>query len=91
MSQISITRKHGKTMKDAKVAVNHLAKAMNKKFAVDHEWDGDTLSFARSGVSGQIALSKGVVKVDVKLGFLLMALKSSVESEIERVLDEQFT
>jgi putative polyhydroxyalkanoate system protein len=90
MSSISITRKHSKTMKEAHAAVDKVAKAISKKFTVEHEWEGDTLHFTRSGVDGHIALSKGLVKVNVKLGFLLAMLRGPVEAEIERVLDEEF-
>jgi putative polyhydroxyalkanoate system protein len=90
MSHISITRKHGKSMKDAHTAVDKVAKAIAKKFTVDHQWEGDTLHFTRSGVDGHIALSKGLVQVNVKLGFLLAMLRGPVEAEIGRVLDEEF-
>lgn len=90
MSSISITRKHTKSMKEAHSAVNKVVKAITKKFSVDHRWEDSTLHFTRSGVDGHIALSKGLVKVHVKLGFLLMALRGPIESEIERVLDEEF-
>ncbi len=90
MSHISITRRHNKTMKEAHAAVNKVAKAITKKFSVDHQWQGDVLNFSRSGVDGHIELSKGLVTVNVKLGFLLMMLRAPIESEIERVLDEEF-
>ncbi|MDZ4812462.1 MAG: polyhydroxyalkanoic acid system family protein [Pseudomonadota bacterium] len=90
MSHISISRKHDKTMKQAHAAVNKVAKAITRKFSVDHQWQGDVLNFSRSGVDGHIELTKGMVKVNVKLGFLLMMLRAPIESEIERVLDEEF-
>jgi putative polyhydroxyalkanoate system protein len=91
MSHISISRKHDKSIKDARAAVNKVAKAIAKKFSVEHDWDEDVLNFQRSGVEGHIALSKGLVKVNVKLGFLLMMLRGPIEAEIERVLDEEFS
>ena len=91
MSHISIIRKHNKTMKQAHAAVNKVAKAITKKFSVEHQWDENVLNFSRSGVDGHIALSKGLVTVNVKLGFLLMLLRAPIEAEIERVLDEEFT
>ncbi len=90
MSQISITRKHDKSIKDAKTAVNKVARAIARKFSVEHQWEEHTLHFTRSGVDGHIALSKGQVKVHVQLGFLLVLLKQPIADEIARVLDEEF-
>lgn len=90
MSDISISRKHSKSIKDARSAVNKVAAAIAKRFSVHHEWDADVLNFSRSGVDGHIALTKGLVQVNVKLGFLLGMLRKPIEQEIERVLDEEF-
>ncbi|HWT15132.1 MAG TPA: polyhydroxyalkanoic acid system family protein [Patescibacteria group bacterium] len=90
MATISISRKHKKSMTEARASIDRVAKGMAKKFSVGHEWEGDTLHFSRPGVEGHIALGKGSVKVEATLGFLLMVIKSSVEDEIERYLDEEF-
>lgn len=90
MSSISITRQHDKSMKEAHAAVNKVAKAISKRFSVQTEWEGDTLHFSRSGVDGHIALTKGLVRIEAKLGFLLAMLRGPVEAEIQRVLDEEF-
>ncbi len=90
MSSISITRKHDKSPKEARASVNKLTASIARKFSVVHEWEDDVLHFSRSGVDGHIELGKGVVKINVKLGFLLMAIRGAVENEIQRVLDEEF-
>ena len=55
-----------------------------------HAWQGDTLVFRRSGVDGQIRVDAKSVRVTVELGFLLLAIRGSVEREIRRYLDEEF-
>lgn len=90
MASISISRKHKKTMAEARTAVDRVAQGIAQKFSVTHEWDGDTLHFSRPGVDGHIALGKGTVKVEATLGFLLMVIRSSVEDEIERYLEKEF-
>lgn len=90
MPSIQITRKHDKPMKDARAAVEKVAKSIAKKFSVDYGWDGDTLNFERSGVSGHIALSKGMVKVVVELSFLLLAIKGPIEQAIKEHLEKEF-
>ena len=68
MATISISRKHKKSMTDARASIDRVAKGIAKKFQVSHEWDGDTLHFSRPGVDGRIALAKGSVKVEATLG-----------------------
>jgi putative polyhydroxyalkanoate system protein len=90
MPSIDIHRSHGKSMKEAKAAVERVAERISEKFDVECGWNGNTLEFSRSGVNGSIALLKGEVRVVANLGFLLMALKGPIESEIHRYLDKEF-
>ena len=90
MPSIQIERKHHKTIAQAKEAVNHIAKNLAKKFDVEHEWRGNTLAFTRSGVSGRIVLTKGMVEVLADLSFLLGAIKPAIEREIEKYLEREF-
>jgi len=90
MSTIKITRRHKKSMAEARKAVERVAQSIGKKFDVTYGWEGDTLHFERSGVNGHIALAKGAVTVTVLLGFLLFAIRAPIEREIERKLDEEF-
>ena len=90
MPSIQISRKHSKTMPQARAAVEKVAKKIAQKFDVDYGWDGDTMNFERSGVSGHIELTKGAVKVVVDLSFLLMAIKGPIQSAIEEHLDKEF-
>jgi putative polyhydroxyalkanoate system protein len=88
MAKIDIRRKHGKSLKAAKAAVDKTAAAIGKKFGIRSHWDGDTLNFDRGGASGNIHVSKTEVRVTAELGFLMGALKPMIETEIERQLDE---
>jgi putative polyhydroxyalkanoate system protein len=90
MPSIDISRAHDKPMAEAKKAVDRVARSIAKKFDVEHEWDGNTLNFERAGVSGRIALAKGQVRVQADISFLLIALKSTIEQEIKRYLDQEF-
>ncbi|HEX6834283.1 MAG TPA: polyhydroxyalkanoic acid system family protein [Rudaea sp.] len=90
MATIDIRRKHGLSLKQAKAAVTKTAASIAKKFDVKSEWEGDTLHFTRSGVNGKIAVTDKDVHVRAELGFLMGAMKPMIESEIERVLDENF-
>ncbi len=88
MALIDIQRSHKSTVKATKTAVNRVAKSLGKEYGVDHEWDGDTLHFERSGVKGSIAVGKTDLRVHAELGFLMSAMKPVIEREIRRLLDE---
>jgi putative polyhydroxyalkanoate system protein len=89
MAQIDIRRKHHLSMSEAKKAVTKLANSIAKEFDLQCGWEGNTLAFSRSGVDGHIALEKGEVHVYANLGFVMGMMKSMIESEINRHLDEQ--
>lgn len=90
MSEINIQRHHGMTLKKARTAAEHVAAELSEEFSIDYEWDGNTLNFHRSGVSGQIQVEKKQVLINAKLSFLLRPLKSRIEREIHRFCDENF-
>jgi putative polyhydroxyalkanoate system protein len=90
MPSIDISRPHAKSVAEAKKSVTRVAKHIADKFEVDSAWQGDTLVFRRSGVDGQIAVQPKSIRVTVELGFLLMAIRGTVEREIGRYLDEEF-
>lgn len=89
MARIDIRRTHNFAMKDAKKAVDKLAKSIAKEFSLECGWDGNTLAFSRSGVDGHIALTKGEIHVYADLGFVMGMMKPMIEQEINRHLDEQ--
>ncbi len=90
MSSIDIRHSHSLPPAKARKAVEDIAKKLASKFDMDYGWDGDTLNFNRSGVDGHIHLGDKQIRVTAQLGFLLSALKGTVEQEIRRVLAERF-
>jgi putative polyhydroxyalkanoate system protein len=90
MSRIDITRKHSLPLSDARKKIERVAKSIEKRFDIEYGWEGDTLRFERSGVNGQIVLTKTTVRVFAHLSFLLLPLKGAVESEIEKQLEKEF-
>ena len=91
MSSIDIRHQHSLPLPKARKAVEDIAKKLASRFDMDYGWDGDDLHFNRSGVDGRIHLTEKQVRVTAQLGFLLSALKGTVEQEIRRVLDEKFS
>ena len=90
MATIDIRRKHGQTPEKARALVDKTAASMAKKIGLQTEWDDDTLRFTRSGVNGEIRVTKTEVIVHAKLGLLLGAMKPMIEREINAQLDKHF-
>ena len=91
MPSIDIKRTHALSATKAKNAVQHVADHISKKFDVECEWNGNTLNFQRAGVDGHIKVNPKSIHVFADLSFFLTALKSPIEREINRYLDEQFS
>ena len=90
MPTIDIRRSHGCTLKDAKEAIERVARAIGKEYGISHQWDGNAMTFTRSGVKGRIHIAGGDVHVHAELGMLVGAMKSTIEREIRRRLDDEF-
>jgi len=89
MSTIDIRHAHPLTDERARDAIAKVTRKLQERFDVSARWEGDNLHFARPGVDGVIELLPGAVRVKAELGFLLSAMKGTVESEIRRVLSEK--
>jgi len=48
----------------------------------------DTVEFTRSGVNGRLIVAADHFDLDAKLGFLLGAFARTIESEIQKTLDD---
>ena len=90
MSHIDIRHAHSLTKPKARKVVDEVAKKLAERFQMECGWDGDVLNFSRSGVDGHIELGPKELHVNAKLGFLAGMFKDSIESEIRRVLGENF-
>lgn len=90
MPKIDIRRPHQLSIEEARAVVDKVAARMQEKFGMQGRWQGDTLQFSRSGVSGTIAVGSDAIEVKAELGMMLSPLKGMVEQEIRRKLDEHF-
>lgn len=90
MSHIDIRHEHSMDPPQARVAVQKLAESLSQRFGAHCQWEGDVLRFQRSGIDGHIALLPHQLHVSAQLGFLMSAMKGTIEAEIRRVLVERF-
>ena len=90
MADIELHRVHNLGLTAARAAADRMADELGRKFDLKGNWDGNVLKFERPGVTGSLAVTDKDLKLSVALGFLLKAMKGSIQSAIEQELDKLF-
>jgi putative polyhydroxyalkanoate system protein len=90
MADIEMRRTHGMGLPAARRAAEQMAADLGKRFDVRAAWQGDTLRFERPGVAGHVTLTEKDLHLAISLGFLLKAMKPSIEKLIHEELDSLF-
>jgi putative polyhydroxyalkanoate system protein len=90
MSSIDIRRPHSLSEADAHALIDKVAERMREKFDLKSHWQDGVLVFERPGIGGKIAILGNEIHVTAKLGMLFSPLKTMIEQEIRRKLDEHF-
>jgi putative polyhydroxyalkanoate system protein len=87
---IVVRRRHDLGLAKAKRLAERMAQHLQADYGGSYAWDGDELSFRRTGASGSVAVTKNDVEIRLELGFLLRPLGSRIEREIQAFCDDQF-
>ena len=90
MADIDVRRVHGLGMAAARTAAERMAEDLGRKFDLRGGWEGDVLHFERPGVTGSLAITARDLHLSVSLGFLLRAMKGSIERAVLEELDTLF-
>lgn len=93
MADIDVRRTHNLGLKAARAAADRMAEHLGRKFGLQGDWSGNTLNFQRPGVTGSLSVDDKDLRLVVSLGFLLKAMRGSIEgavhSELEKLFPEQ--
>jgi putative polyhydroxyalkanoate system protein len=88
---IHIVRDHALGLAEARKIAFKWAEMAEEKFDMACNYEegktADLVSFKRSGVEGELSVTKDRFELDAKLGFLLGAFKDRIEEEIVKNLD----
>lgn len=91
MADLHIERKHSLGLTEArKVAFNWAEQVetdLGMQCIYEEGRSADKVSFSRSGVKGELQVTKDKFELDAKLGFLLGAFKERIETEITDMLN----
>ena len=91
MADLHILRKHQLGLAKARKVAFAWAEQVEKEFGmacIYEEGKGaDLVQFTRSGVQGELQVTRDKFELDARLGFLLGAFKGRIEAEIVKTLD----
>jgi putative polyhydroxyalkanoate system protein len=90
MADIDLTRIHNLGLAAARAKAERMADHLGRKFDLKGDWEGNVLRFARPGVTGSLAITDKDLHLAVSLGFLLKAMKGSIEQAVKHELDTLF-
>lgn len=91
MAEIRIERAHALGLAQARKIAFQWAEQAEREFGMECTYEegktNDLVSFSRSGVNGTLAVTKSSFDIQVALGFLAGAFKTTIEAEIVKNLD----
>jgi len=87
MPDIDIKRAHDLGLAAARAAADRMADDLRRKFGLSGDWRGNTLHFERPGITGKLEVAEAAVHITATLGFLMKAMKPSIEKAVMGELD----
>ncbi len=91
MSKILIKKNHNMDELQLQDLIERLGKKLKDKFGGDYQLESNSVHYVYHGADAKISFDKSMVKVEVKLGFLMSAIRGKVELEINSYLDDHVT
>ena len=92
MPDIHIAREHRLGLPAARKLAFRWAEVAEETLGMECTYEegktSDLVSFTRSGVNGELKVTKDSFELDARLGLILGAFKNRIESEIVKNLDE---
>jgi putative polyhydroxyalkanoate system protein len=89
---IHIHREHALGLAKARKLAFKWAETAEQKLDMECTYEegktSDLVTFTRSGVNGELKVTRDAFELDARLGFLLGAFKDRIETEIVKNLDE---
>ena len=86
MADLHIVRKHSLGLKEARKIAFNWAEQVESDLGMECTYEegrsADKVCFSRSGVKGELQVTKDRFELDAKLGFLIGAFKDRIEAEI---------
>ncbi len=92
MADLHIEREHALGLAQARKIAFNWAEQVESELGMQCTYEegrsADRVSFSRSGVKGELQVTKDKFELDAKLGFLVGAFKDRIEAEITEMLNK---
>lgn|SRR5690606_5595645 len=87
---IELRRAHNLGASRARAIAEKMAADLVRKFGLQGDWEGDRLHFRRPGLDGMLEVTGKGLHLTVTLGFLMKAMKASIERAVVQEIDSAF-
>jgi putative polyhydroxyalkanoate system protein len=88
LADIQIERRHQLGLAAIREQADALAEQLAGRFGGTYAWRENSLLYDRSGVNACIECTSKNISVDIKLGLMMSALRSTIEAEVTSTLDK---
>jgi putative polyhydroxyalkanoate system protein len=85
---MKIKKDHCLGKEEARKRVENIAETLGAKYGLQTSWVGDDLKIEGSGVKGCIVVADDSVAVEVKLGFALSMMESTIRTSLQEAMDK---
>jgi putative polyhydroxyalkanoate system protein len=90
MADINIYQDHQLDAPAARAAAQKVADEIASEFDMAVAWEGDVLSFTRSGISGTLTLLERAAQLEITLGFMLKGFAATIEEQVGKNMAKVF-
>lgn len=85
---IQINRPHALGKQKAREMVEAIAVSLRQQLSLSYAWQGDRLTFKRTGITGHIDVLEHTVEVYIKRSRLVPVSEGWIRAQVEAVMDQ---
>ena len=90
MADINIVQAHSLSPAKAREAAQKVADKMARDYQLECHWSDNVLRFECSGVDGELTLGEQRAEIVIRLGFLMSAFSSTIETKVAENMRKVF-
>lgn len=91
MADIEIRKSFTMPIAKARKAAQTIAEDLSSQYSIAYTWNGDVLTFHKSGLKGELRLAPKKIEIDISLGLVMRMFKEPMRAEIEKNIDTIFS
>ena len=88
MKTIKLTKSYTMSKPELDEILLKVADGLEKELKCKSDWQGDVISFQRSGLKGTLSIKEGELELYIKLGLLAASFSGVIKSHVVKYMDE---